>query len=101
MDKITANATKIMDDGASAAINHLHKAVEVIDKTFGSGYAKEHPDLIGDFTKTAAIDSGAPYIAKAIQEHALQLSDSGNQLLNVLKDIKSSIDDRTGTEVPQ
>lgn len=34
----------------------MREAVEAIDKQFGDGYAREHPELVADFMQAAAID---------------------------------------------
>ena len=36
--------------------DYLGSAVEEIDKQFGEGYAKEHPELVGAFMQVAAND---------------------------------------------
>ena len=91
MDKITANNKELMDDGAGAAIFHFHKAIETIDSTFGKGYAKEHPELIGAFMKAATIDSGAAYIAKAIQEHAEETKEALTGMNSTLWNIREEL----------
>lgn len=52
---------------ALTADDYLLAAVEFIDREFGEGYAKAHPELVGDFMKTQALDSGATVIARALQ----------------------------------
>ena len=37
----------------------MYKAVETIDNQFGEGYAKEHPELVGDFLKACGSDQEA------------------------------------------
>ena len=34
----------------------MREAVEAIDKQFGSGYAREHSELVAGFMQAAAID---------------------------------------------
>lgn len=68
-EKITADWTKLQNDGASSAINYLNAAIEQIDKTFGEGYAKKHPELVAAFMKTAVMDYHANAIGKCIQQH--------------------------------
>ena len=99
MDSITNNWKILMEDGAVSASYYFHKAVSTIDSQFGQGYAKDHPELIGSFMSAASADCAAATIAKSIQDHALQLSESGNPLINVLSEIRKSIDDITWTEV--
>jgi hypothetical protein len=43
---------------------YLLEAVEDIDRTFGEGYAKEHPGLVGAFIQTCAMDFLAGWLDK-------------------------------------
>ena len=38
---------------------YLGEAVEVIDRTFGNGYAAQHPELVGAFIQAASSDYAA------------------------------------------
>jgi hypothetical protein len=40
------------------AHTYFHEAIEAIDSCFGEGYAQEHPELIGAFMQTTALDRG-------------------------------------------
>lgn len=42
----------------------LHDAVECIDNAFGDGYAREHPELIADFMRTASTDQMVAHLHK-------------------------------------
>lgn len=48
--------TDLMQQANKTAESYFHAAIRVIDEKFGQGYAQEHPQLIGDFMKTAAQD---------------------------------------------
>lgn len=63
-NEITANAHKLMQDGADSAHYYMHRAIESIDGQFGKGYAKDHPELIGAFMQAAATDYQGTIIAK-------------------------------------
>lgn len=92
MEKIEADWKKLMEDGAGAAAFHLGQAIVAIDKNFGNGYAKQHPDLVGDFLKAAATESSGTQIAKTIQELAEELSKANSeiasQLFNVYEQLR-------------
>lgn len=46
----------LMQQANKTAESYFHAAIRVIDEKFGDGYSKEHPQLIGDFMRTAAAD---------------------------------------------
>lgn len=87
MDKITASWSKISEDGVSAAINYFNSAIETIDKEFGEGYSKQHPELVSSFMNAAATEAQGTYIAKTIQELAEELSKSNKEIANRIFDI--------------
>lgn len=41
---------------AKSVVENMWKIVEGIDEAFGKGFAKAHPELVGDMVKAAAID---------------------------------------------
>lgn len=92
MDKIEADWKKIMEDGSDAAVFYLGQSVIAIDRKFGNGYAKQHPELVGDFMKAAATESQGSQIAKTIQELAEELSKTNleiaSQLFNVSEQLR-------------
>ena len=65
---ITASGTTLMRQAPMTAGEYMDAAVLEIDKKFGKGYAKAHPELVGAFIQTAALDFGASVIARAIQD---------------------------------
>ena len=68
MTSITANATELMEQASMTADAYLRQAIERIDSHLGKGYAAQHPELIGAFMQTAAIDFGAATLSKVIGE---------------------------------
>lgn len=64
--RITASFHTLMEQGPMTASLYMGKAVEEIDKEFGDGYAKKHPELVGQFMQTAAIDEGSTVIAQQV-----------------------------------
>jgi hypothetical protein len=67
-DRITASSETLMHQASMTAATYMHRGIEVIDGTFGRGYAKQHPELLGQFIMAAAIDCGTAIIAKKIQD---------------------------------
>ena len=66
-NKITANSTKLMDQAPSTISRYMMEAVKMIDLEFGTGYAKEHPELVGAFIQSASIDFASGLIAQSLQ----------------------------------
>ena len=62
----SADATTLMRQAHQTACRYMIEATDAIDASFGEGYAKEHPDLIAAFMKTAAADFHTAILAKAI-----------------------------------
>lgn len=46
---------------------HLTKAIKSIDSTFGEGYAKEHPELVGTMVQATIIDVNAKITARILK----------------------------------
>jgi hypothetical protein len=74
MDRITANAECLMEQGAITAYTWMRQAVKDIDRMFGDGYAKEHPELISGYIKAASIDQLSSVIASVMQDTSEELS---------------------------
>ena len=64
---VKASAEKLMEQAIYTADEYMHSAVNLIDKMFGNGYAKEHPELISAFMQTAAKDYQAQNILKGLE----------------------------------
>ena len=67
--KITASVDTLMRQAALTAAEYMDKAVAEIDAKFGPGFSREHPELVGTFMQTAAMDYGATLIAQAVQRY--------------------------------
>ncbi|MBX3616832.1 hypothetical protein [Nitrosomonas sp.] len=48
--------TDLMLQARDSAETYFNQSVRIIDSKFGEGYAKTHPELIGDFMRTVAAD---------------------------------------------
>ncbi len=86
--KITADWTKLAEDGGSTAINYLNTAIESIDKQFGKGYAKAHPELVGAFMQTSATEAAGMYHAKAMQEIEKKIEQISSNLFLISEEIR-------------
>ena len=60
----------LMNQSKDTAHDYMMAAIRSIDEKFGEGYAKNNPQLVGDFMKTATIDylscSGLQSIATSL-----------------------------------
>jgi hypothetical protein len=82
-------------DSCEAAATYLRAAVESIDKVFGEGHAKKHPDLVAAFLATAAADfhsckvtAEAKGVTGALSEIAGSISEVGEAISKVAKEIR-------------
>lgn len=50
------NIKELEDDCNLSTENHFNYVVRMIDKKFGDGYAKEHPELIGALVQSASME---------------------------------------------
>lgn len=68
----------LMNQSKDTAHDYMMAAIRSIDEKFGEGYAKNNPQLVGDFMKTASIDfltcSGLQAIATSLDFVAEQIS---------------------------
>lgn len=82
---VTASNTTLMQQAPATANEYMRAAVADINELFGSkDYARNHPELVGQYMLTCAIDLGAAVIARAIGNLTndflnVQLSGSGHE----------------------
>ncbi len=53
---MTISPENLMKQASMTANEYFYRAIDTIDKQFGQGYAKSHPELIVGFMITAAKD---------------------------------------------
>jgi hypothetical protein len=53
---MSAKLETLMAQATDTAHVYMFRAVESIDRKFGEGYAEKHPELVGAFMQTAALD---------------------------------------------
>jgi hypothetical protein len=63
---ITASNETLLRQAPMTAHDYLMHAIHDIDELLGKGYAKAHPELMGAYMQTAAMDLGAAVIARAL-----------------------------------
>lgn len=88
-DKITASWERLSEDAFYQSERNFHKAIDVIDKKFGNGYAKSHPELISSFMQSSAIEYSGTSITSSIQS----LREDFESISDALGDIASQIVD--------
>jgi hypothetical protein len=76
---IQASNDTLMQQAPMTADEYLRAGVRTIDKQFGDGYAKQHPELLAAYMKTCAMDFGTSMLVVAIQEAVEQVA--GNDVL--------------------
>ena len=53
---IEADWHTLLKQASDTSSEYFDRAVDKIDKTFGQGYAQDHPDLIAAYMRVAAMD---------------------------------------------
>jgi hypothetical protein len=89
---IKANNLILLEQAPLTAKTYMSSAIDYIDDRLGEGYAKAHPELIGAFMQTSAIDLGTAIIARAIETAATAIGDRP-EYGTVLENISSVLDD--------
>jgi len=74
MQRITADFTELFRQAPMTTSGYMDKAIQTIDEAFGEGYAKNNPQLVGDFIKACSIDFGSASISVALQGIADRLN---------------------------
>lgn len=68
--------TDLMIRAGKSAHTYFNQAVRIIDEKFGEGYAKEHPELIGHFMRTAAADFHTAILNQKLDDLVAEIRDS-------------------------
>jgi hypothetical protein len=64
---VTADPTTLMEQAPMTAFVYLRRAVSDLDGTFGKGYAKAHPELVGQYMVACSIDYAGSIVARAVE----------------------------------
>ncbi|MGF2653769.1 hypothetical protein ACQUWL_14655 [Serratia marcescens] len=84
-DEKLPSAERLLEQAADTAGSWMWRAVEEIDRQFGKGYAKNHPELVAGFMQTAGIDEVAMHlrgIVKSLQRLEGELEVLSERLTN-------------------
>jgi hypothetical protein len=87
---INASNDTLLRQAPMTADEYLRAGVRTIDKQFGDGYAREHPELVAAYMKTCAIDFGTSVLVVAIQEAVEQVAGNG-VLAGALRDAAGEV----------
>jgi hypothetical protein len=79
-NRVTASSETLLRQAPMTAYEYMRAAVRDIDEVFGAGYAKAHPELVGQYMLTCAADFGAAVIARDIGD-ALDALDAIAQVI--------------------
>jgi hypothetical protein len=63
---VEAGNNTLLRQAPMTAKTYMECAVIDIDRVFGKGYAAKHPELVGAYMQTAAIDMAGGVIARAL-----------------------------------
>lgn len=89
---ITADFDQLMEQAPETVELYMFAAVAKIDKVFGAGYAKQHPELVGAFIQAAAIDYKASSDGKVIGEALNDIAESLNSVSAAISEVARSCD---------
>lgn len=92
---IKASNDTLLEQAPMTADEYLRAGVRTIDKQFGEGYAKLHPELLAAYMKTCAMDFGTSMLVVAIQEAAEQITGS-DVLARAVRDAAEEIANAIG-----
>jgi hypothetical protein len=76
------DAQQLMRQACLTAHDYMLDAMRDIDERLGKGYAREHPELIGAYMQTAALDFGACMLANMLEQTAYAISDVAAEITN-------------------
>jgi hypothetical protein len=79
-------AQDLMDQAPGTIARYLSDAQFYIDKEFGDGYAKEHPELVAMFIQACTKDYSATMMGNVISELSLTLSDGLEKISTAIND---------------
>ena len=99
MKTINADPETLMRQAQMTAAEYLEGAIKEVNKILGKGYAQAHPELIAAFMQAAAADYGAPIIAASIQSHTASMGEHSEDLARAIRehalDVSHAIDTST------
>jgi hypothetical protein len=79
---MTVDPETLFEQAPPTADTYLRHAIEDIDRRFGDGFAKNHPELVGAYIQTCALDYGASMIARALETVGLSIESIAGEIQN-------------------
>jgi len=76
-----------MSQASINALEYMGDSIKYIDRLFGEGYAKQHPELVGAFIQTCALD----YLSNRLETQLESLEDNVGVLASALSEIGEAI----------
>ena len=76
MEKITASIETLVEQAPWTTKMYMREAIKDIDSFFGDGYAKENPELLGQYIRSCSNDVLSASITSALQEISESLKDN-------------------------
>lgn len=76
MSAITADFDRLMEQASATAYSYMLHTVHNIDQTFGEGYAKAHPELVGAMVQAASLDFAGSILRQGLDDLTRQIVDS-------------------------
>ena len=67
--------TEYFEQSHKSAHDWMLRAVEAIDRQFGDGFARAHPELVGAYMQTCAIDFAATSGVAELSAALIRLAD--------------------------
>jgi hypothetical protein len=94
--RVKASPEKLVDQAGSTARTYLFDAIKYIDEFLGEGFAKKHPELIGQFMLTAAID----FHAASVQISGQSVGDALEAIrgLGTIDDVSDALESIAGAQ---
>lgn len=91
---INLTPTDLMLQAMDTSEGYLKRAIRSIDQELGENFAKTHPQLVGDFMKTAAMDFDTTMTRQALD----YLSNDWDRLATAAENIAVSVSDSEFTK---
>ena len=85
MTGITADYSTIANQAPKAVEEYLLSGIQSIDAYLGDGYAKDHPELLAAFIKTASMDLFTAVLSREINEGLRDIANSILQAQNAFR----------------
>ena len=97
MRRITIEPEKALDQAGGTIMQYMHQAIHEIDKEFGGGYAKGHPELLGAMIKAQAIDFNTTMLCAVLQDIDENVTNQLSSISSALFSAGTGIEDSLNT----